>query len=136
MKIMGAAIGLAFAAASGAAQTPPSEILISASGTAQTPPDMVTVGFMLRGEGATSDEAVTRLRDNAKALSAGVAGLLQKAEDYHSSQLAIGPVRGKECDQNNYGQQRLSTGVCYATKAPRAAARCWPRSPARRHRRG
>lgn len=114
MKTKRASIGvaLALAATPAIAQTAPSQILVSASGTAETPPDMVTVSFMLRGEGTTSDEAVTRLRDNAKTLSAGVSGLLQKAVDYHSSQFAIASIRGKDCDQNTYGQQRLSTGPC------------------------
>ena len=101
----------ALAASPAVAQTAPSQILVSASGTALTPPDVVTVGFTLRGEGSRSDEAVTRLRDSAKAVNVGVAGLLQHAEDYHSSTFTIAPVRAKECDQNNYGQQRLSTGV-------------------------
>lgn len=95
------------------AQTPlPPQILVSAIGSAMTPPDMVTVGFTLRGEGATSDEATSKLRESAKAMSTGVAGLLQKAEDYHSSAFSIAQVRSKECDGNNYGQQRLSTGAC------------------------
>lgn len=95
------------------AQAPsPSQILVSAIGTARTPPDMVTVGFTLRGEGATSDEATSKLRDSAKAMSTGVAGLLQEAQEYHSSAFSIAQVRSKECDANNYGQQRLLTGAC------------------------
>ena len=95
------------------AQTPSSsQILVSASGTAKTPPDMVTVGFTLRGEGVTSDEATSKLRDSAKAMSASIAGLLQKAEEYHSSALSIAQVRSKDCDANSYGPQRLSTGPC------------------------
>ena len=71
------------------AQTPSSsQILVSASGTAKTPPDMVTVGFTLRGEGMTSDEASSKLRDSAQAMRAGVAGLLQKTGEYHSSTLS------------------------------------------------
>jgi len=95
------------------AQTPSSsQILVSASGTAKTPPDMATVGFTLRGEGVTSDEASSKLRDNAKAMRTGVAGLLQKAGEYNSSALSIIQVRSKDCDANSYGPQRLSTGSC------------------------
>ncbi|WP_380785819.1 SIMPL domain-containing protein [Sphingomonas sp. R86521] len=96
------------------AQTPPPtpQILVSASGTAKTLPDMVTVGFMLRGEGITSDEAAAKLRDGAKAMRAGVTGLLHDAAEYHAANLSIGEVRSKECDSNSYGQQRLSTGAC------------------------
>ena len=91
---------------------PASQILVSASGMARTPPDMVTVGFTLRGEGATSDEAASRLRDTAKAMSTAIAGLLQNARDYHTSAYALAQVRAKECDATSYGQQRLSTGPC------------------------
>ena len=112
MKLAVLAIMIAVSS-SAEAQTPsPSQILVSKSGTAKTPPDMVTVGFTLRGEGVTSDEASSKLRDSAKAMSAGVAGLLQKAGEYHSSALSIGQVRSKDCDANSYGPQRLSTGPC------------------------
>jgi len=112
MKLAVLAIMIA-ASSSAEAQTPSSsQILVSASGTAKTPPDMVTVGFTLRGEGVTSDEATSKLRDGAKAMSAGIAGLLQKAGEYHSSALSIAQVRSKDCDANSYGPQRLSTGPC------------------------
>lgn len=91
---------------------PTPQILVSASGTAKTLPDMVTVGFTLRGEGATSDEAAAKLRDGAKAVRAGVTGLLHDAAEYHAASLSIAEVRPKECDANSYGQQRLSTGPC------------------------
>lgn len=108
-------ISLVIAAAPTLAQTPPpppSQILVSASGTARTPPDMVTVGFTLRGEGTTSDEAAAKLRDAAKAMTAGVNGLLHDAGDYRTANLGITQVRSRDCDANNYGQQRLSTGPC------------------------
>lgn len=89
-----------------------SQILVSAVGTVKSPPDMVTVGFTLRGEGETSDAAVTELRNGATKMSAGLFGLLGKATDYHSSNFSIAQVRSKDCDANNYGQQRLSTGPC------------------------
>ena len=106
------ALSLVAASPAVAQPTQPSQILVSATGTARTPPDMVTIGFTLRGEGATSDEAVTRLRDGAARVSAGVRGLVGKAEEYHSSNFAIAEVRSKDCDANSYGQQRLSTGAC------------------------
>ena len=89
-----------------------SQILVSAVGTVKSPPDMVTVGFTLRGEGATSDAAVTNLRNGATKMSAGLSDLLGKATDYHSSTFSIAQVRSKDCDASNYGQQRLSTGPC------------------------
>jgi uncharacterized protein YggE len=112
MKIA-ALIFLLSAASPVAAQTPtPSQILVSASGTAKNAPDMATVSFTLRGEGATSDEAAEKLRDSADAVKRGVRSLLRGEPDFQASRLAIGQVRPKECDANNYGQQRLSTGPC------------------------
>src|ERR1700712_2787820 len=109
-----AALAILLFSGSAWAQTSPPlpQILVSATGTAKTPPDMATIGFTLRGEGATSDEAVTKLRDDAKTMAAGVASLLGKAEAYHSSNFSIAQVRSKDCDASNYGQQRLSTGPC------------------------
>jgi uncharacterized protein YggE len=101
MKLAVLAIMIAVSS-SAEAQTPSSsQILVSASGTAKTPPDMVTVGFTLRGEGVTSDKASSKLRDSAKAMSAGIAGLLQKAGEYYSSALSIAQVRSKDCDAND-----------------------------------
>ena len=99
-------------AAPAQAQTASSQILVSATGTVKTPPDMATIAFTLRGEGATSDEAATNLRNSAAKVSAGVLSFLGKAADYHSSNFSIAQVRSKDCDANNYGQQRLSTGPC------------------------
>ena len=105
-------VALLLITASAHAQAPSSQILVSATGTAKTAPDMATVSFTLRGEGTTSDEAASNLRSSALKVSAGVSSLLGKAEDYHSSNFSIGQVRLKDCDANNYGQQRLSTGPC------------------------
>jgi len=88
------------------------QILVSASGTAKTAPDMATINFTLRGEGTTSDEAATKLKDQAAAMSAAINGLLPKAADFRSSNFSLAQVRSKECDASPYGQQRLSTGAC------------------------
>ncbi|WP_343528883.1 SIMPL domain-containing protein [Sphingomonas sp.] len=97
------------------AQTPPpaiSQILVSANGVVKTPPDRATIGFTVRGEGVTSDEATAQVRDRAKAIQAGVMGMVKGAADWRASRFGIVPIRSKECDANNYGQERLSTGPC------------------------
>ncbi|MDZ7280904.1 SIMPL domain-containing protein [Sphingomonas sanguinis] len=100
--------------ASGAiAQTvEPPQIQVSGTGTAKAPPDRATVGYRVRGEGATSDEATTRLRDNAKAIRTGAEGLLRGEMELHTADFDIKPVRSRECTQNDYGQVQLSTGPC------------------------
>lgn len=113
MRVLAMAILAAAPGAVANAQTPQSpQILVAASGTARTAPDMATIGFTLRGEGATSDEAASKLRDQAAAMSAAINGLLPKAADFRSSSFSMAQVRSRECDANAYGQQRLSTGAC------------------------
>lgn len=109
------AILLGLSATSALAQTPavPSrQILVSAMGTARTPPDRVTVGYTVRGEGATSDEATTKLRDQVQAIRTGVQGLLRGAAEFQASQFEIAPVRSRECTANSYDPPQLSTGPC------------------------
>ncbi len=106
---------LGMSATNALAQTPPvppRQILVSALGTARTPPDRVTVGYMVRGEGATSDEATAKLRDQAQTIRAGVQGLLRGAVEFRASQFDIAPVRSRECNANSYGPPQLSTGPC------------------------
>lgn len=113
MKLAVWAILIATGSSTTAQVAPPtSQILVSASGTARTPPDMVTLGFTVRGEGATSDEATGKLRDGSSAIRAGVTGLLRTTGTYHSSTFSIAEIRSKECDASSYGPQRLSTGAC------------------------
>lgn len=114
MKIVTLSLLIAAATPAVAQTTPPPtpQILVAASGTAKTMPDMVTVGFTLRGEGVTSDEAAAKLRDGARAMRVGVTSLLHDAAEYHAARLSIAEVRSKDCDGNAYGQPRLSTGPC------------------------
>ncbi|WP_267434190.1 SIMPL domain-containing protein [Sphingomonas sp. GM_Shp_1] len=89
----------------------PSQILVSATGTAQAPPDRATISYTVRGEGATSDEATTRLRDQAKTIRAGAEQVVRGAMELQTSDFAIQPVRSRECN-SGYGQVQLSTGAC------------------------
>ncbi|PNU02337.1 SIMPL domain-containing protein [Novosphingobium guangzhouense] len=113
MRIVALAILMATPGSTAAAQTVQApQILVSASGTAKTVPDMATINFTLRGEGATSDEAASKLRDQAAAMSASIKGFLPGAVDFRSSSFSMAQVRSRECDASPYGQQRLSTGAC------------------------
>jgi len=112
-------MGMVFAtvttgAATGAVAQTSSEpqIMVSAVGSAKTPPDRVAVGYNVRGEGATSDEATTKLRDTAKAIRAGAEGMLRGAMELHSSEFSVTPVRSRECGNGAYGAPQLSTGPC------------------------
>ncbi len=106
------AMGFALAATAATAQTSsPSQIFVSATGTALAAPDRATIAYTVRGEGATSDEATTKLRDQAKAIRAGAEQVVRGVMELHTSDLAIEPVRSRECN-SGYGQVQLSTGAC------------------------
>jgi len=95
------------------AQAPsPPVIVITATGEARSAPDRVTVAFSLRGEGATSDQAVQRLSDAEKAVKAGAMGLLGGDGVWQAANLSVSEVRARTCDANNYGRPRLSSGDC------------------------
>lgn len=95
------------------AQTPDlPRILISATGTVKTQPDRATIGFTVRGEGTSSDEAMSKVRDTNAAIRSGIASLAGEDAELRSSELSIDEVRPKECDANDYGRKRLSTGPC------------------------
>ncbi|WP_260921873.1 SIMPL domain-containing protein [Novosphingobium sp. 9] len=103
---------LALATTAQAQTEPPQpQILVSATGIARTAPDRVTIGYTVRGEGTTSDTAITKLRDSALRIEGGVRNLAKDA-DLHTSDLNVAEIRPKECDANNYGTQRLSEGPC------------------------
>lgn len=114
MRAMTVGMVLMMSAGGAVAQTAPPQpqIQVSGTGTAKTPPDRATVGYQVRGEGATSDEATARLRDNAKVIRTGAEGLLRGDMELHTADFDIRPVRSRECTQNSYGQTQLSTGAC------------------------
>ncbi|WP_322965781.1 SIMPL domain-containing protein [Sphingomonas fuzhouensis] len=72
--------------------------MVSATGVVQTPPDRVTIGFTVAGDGKTSDEAAAKVRDDAKAISAGVSGYLKGNMRWRASQFSIRPVRPARCE--------------------------------------
>ena len=113
LAILALSVTTAFASPAAIAQSIDSaRILVSANGTVKTPPDMVTIGYTVRGEGTTSDDAVTALRDSAKAITSGSAAMVGPGGRTFASDFTVSQVRPKECDANRYGTQRLSTGPC------------------------
>jgi uncharacterized protein len=107
------ALSLAGAAAAQETTSPADPvILVSGSGTIKTPPDMATIAYTVRGEGATSDEAVKALTNANKTIEGGLATVLGGMLELHTSRLTISQVRPRTCDDNGYGARRLSTGDC------------------------
>lgn len=94
-----------------AQQTAPAVIRVIGNGSVETAPDIAVVTFALRGEGATSDDAVRALVATRGPIERALAG---KAE-LRTGRLAINAARDKACDASDGdydAKLRLSTGPC------------------------
>jgi hypothetical protein len=100
---------LATTAPAMAADATPPHVTVGGSGQVFTPPDLATINYTVRGEGETSDAAVTQMVARRAKIDAGLAQF--KQVEIRASQVSVREVRGREC-QTNYGMQTLSTGAC------------------------
>lgn len=96
------------------AQEPP-RIVVEGYGEAQTPPDVVSIGYDVRGEGKSSDDAIRDLVTK----SARIGGRLQAVDPDIlpvTKDMTVTGVRGSACgrDSNNDDDDaiKLSTGSC------------------------
>lgn len=87
-------------------------ITVIGDGRAEAPADFAWLSFNVRGEGATSPEAVTALTTARRKLEASFKALPGKPVlEARDGTLSIREVRPKAC-QANYGAPNLSTGEC------------------------
>lgn len=87
-------------------------ITVIGDGRAEAPADFAWLSFNVRGEGATSPEAVTALTTTRRKLEASFKALPGKpALETRDGTLTIREVRPKACT-TNYGAPNLSTGEC------------------------
>jgi uncharacterized protein YggE len=92
--------------------TPAPMITVIGNGRAETPADFAWLNFNLRGEGATSPEAVTTLTNARGKLEASLKALPGKPTlEIRGGTLSIREVRPKSC-MVNYAAPNLSTGEC------------------------
>jgi uncharacterized protein YggE len=107
--LLSAASPAAFAQAS---EQPPPMITVIGNGRAEAPADFAWLNFSLRGEGATSPEAVAALTNSRGKLEASLKALPGKpALEVRGGTLSIREVRPKAC-LVNYAGPNLSTGEC------------------------
>lgn len=103
---------LAFVAVPAVAETvvAPPAIRVVGHGSVETPPDIAVITYVLRGEGATSDDAVLTLVSKREPTDSALTG---KAE-VQTGKLAVNAARDKACDgDDDYDERtRLSSGVC------------------------
>jgi uncharacterized protein YggE len=95
-----------------AVDQPPPMITVIGNGRAEAPADFAWLNFTLRGEGATSPEAVTALTSSRGKLEASLKALPGKPVlEVRGGSLSIREVRPKAC-QVNYAAPNLSSGEC------------------------
>lgn len=92
--------------------TPAPMVTVIGNGRAEAPADFAWLNFNLRGEGATSPEAVTALTTSRGKLEASLKALPGKPTlEVRGGTLSIREVRPKSC-VINYAAPNLSTGEC------------------------
>ncbi|WP_162236470.1 MULTISPECIES: SIMPL domain-containing protein [unclassified Sphingomonas] len=87
-------------------------IQVQGSATVETRPDRARMAYSVRGEGKTADDASRALATTQRAIRDGLGGLLGRDTEMTTGDVAIGEVRGPQCDTNPYGRPRLSEGDC------------------------
>jgi uncharacterized protein YggE len=89
----------------------PARMEVTGYGEVKYMPDVATITYTVRGEGATSDEAVRAMTAAAARIGAAVHEIDAAAEP-KTSEVRIAAVRSTECKEQEYGPQQLSTGAC------------------------
>lgn len=89
----------------------PSRIEVSGSGEVKYMPDVATIGYTIRGEGPTSDDAVRAMTTAAARIQAATR-IVDAAAEPKTSEVRVAEVRSTDCRDQSYGSPQLSTGVC------------------------
>ena len=95
-----------------AVNEPNARIVVAGAGSVKTPPDVARLAFDVKGEGKTSDQAVTELVAKSAAIERALKAV-DPALELHSERMKVSAVRGKDCDADDYDDGGpLSTGAC------------------------
>ncbi|WP_420141701.1 SIMPL domain-containing protein [Sphingomonas sp.] len=105
-------MAVAAGAANAHAESITPQIQVAATGVSKTAPDTALIALTVRGEGATSDDAVRQLSQGSKAIRGALASVLGADMEFETAALSIAEVRPKACDDSRFGTRRLSTGEC------------------------
>ena len=118
-KFTAAATLLAAAQASAgwsqAAPEPP-KILVDGYGEVQTAPDLAVINYYVRGEGATSDDAVRAMTAMAAKIEASL-HRIDAGSRPTTSGVRVSPVKSSACKDREYDSddEQLSKGACAIT---------------------
>ena len=89
----------------------PARIEVSGYGEVKYTPDVATIGYTIRGEGPTSDDAVRAMTTSAARIQAAIRGVDAVAEP-KTDTVQITQVRSPDCKEQSYGPPQLSVGAC------------------------
>lgn len=105
------ATGQAGAASSQATAEQP-KIIVDGYGEVKTVPDIATIGYSLRGEGKTSDDAVRAMVADGERIERSLRSIDAGAEP-RTSEVRVFSARGPSCKDDDYGNRgQLSQGPC------------------------
>jgi uncharacterized protein YggE len=88
-------------------------IIVDGHGEVKTAPDVAVIAYSLRGEGATSDEAVRAMVASGQRIESTLRSIDANAEP-RTSEIKISPAKGSACKDDRYDREddQLSKGVC------------------------
>ena len=89
----------------------PARIEVSGYGEVKYMPDIATIGYTIRGEGPTSDDAVRAMTTSAARVRDAIR-LVDAAAEPKTNEVRIAEVRSTDCKEQTYGPPQLSTGAC------------------------
>lgn len=105
------ATGQAGSASSQATAEQP-KIIVDGYGEVKTMPDVATIGYTLRGEGATSDDAVRAMVASGQRIESSLRSIDPGAEP-KTSEVRVNPAKGNACKNDAYdSDEQLSKGAC------------------------
>jgi uncharacterized protein YggE len=89
----------------------PARIDVSGYGEVKYMPDIAVIGYTIRGEGPTSDDAVRAMTASGARIQAAIRAVDAAAEP-KTNEVRIAEVRSTDCKEQSYGPPQLSTGAC------------------------
>jgi uncharacterized protein YggE len=89
----------------------PARLVVTGHGEVKYMPDIATITYTIRGEGATSDDAVRAMTASGARIDAALHSIDAAAEP-HTSEVKVAAVRSDDCKEREYGPPQLSAGAC------------------------
>ncbi|HZU51010.1 MAG TPA: SIMPL domain-containing protein, partial [Sphingomicrobium sp.] len=89
----------------------PARIDVSGYGEVKYMPDIATIGYTIRGEGPTSDDAVRAMTSSAARILAAI-HVIDATASPKTNDVRVAEVRSPDCKEQSFGPPQLSTGAC------------------------